>query len=266
MRPAFRGLGNPSRASRKYSGLMRNRPLLLILLCFLVGVLIAAPTHRIWPVPLALSVGLALVLFAYWQGLREGVRRAYAAPIRWRWSDETPELGPDGEVLEGEWRGLGYRHLGTLRGEGEGGPPILSSVYVHPELPVYLRIWPQQNQRGKLRTAAQLVTFFPQRGRLATTNYPGLALFTGGIPSPGPRLLQYRHWGAPLDLDGQHLGTLKAWMAGGREPLPATAEALPGYLEEDYAWTREALAQFGWLPIPHYLRSLAGRPPGTLTW
>lgn len=245
---------------------MKLRPLTLVALSFVVGMALASKTQRIWWVPLTLSVGLAGVLHYYWQGLRDAVRNAYSRPLRWRWINEPADLGEDGAQADAEWRGLGYTLLGTLQGEDENGGLSTNAVYAHPELPVYVRVWQQRNPAGKSRLAAQMVSFFPEHGRLSTTSFPGIGLFTAGVSSPGPRLIQYRYWGTPTALDGQHLGTLQAWMAGKRQPLPATREALPGYLEDDFAWMRETLEASGWLPLGLYVQSLFRKPKGTLTW
>jgi hypothetical protein len=53
-------------------------------------------------------------------------------------------------------------------------------------------------------------------------------------------------------------------MGGKRQPLPATREALIGYLTADNEERRRALEAGGWLSLPDYLHLLLGRPRGVL--
>jgi len=212
--------------------------------------------------PVALVTAVGPVLVVTWLLNRALVRQFYSEGFTLQWRDGPPDLPGAARSLDGELQELGYTLVGALERRESG---LLTWVYLHRELPIYALLLPSGQQRGTyLVTACQLDSFFEGGGRLSTTTNVALARFSSIVETGVPRLVQLRPNGKPLALDGQHQGTVKAWMAGGRQPLPATREALIGYLEADRGRQQESLARVGWLPFPVFLRWMSRRLPGVL--
>jgi hypothetical protein len=209
---------------------------------------------------LLLLVLLVLGVGVIWSQARARVRRDHARERRWQWGEEPRPLEGQPAALDEEWKRLGYAPLGFLREESRpGGTAVYLHVYLHPELPIYALT----EVVGTTGTPS-LVSFWEGGGHLLTTAAPPPV---GGVPpsdARAPRLVQLRVAGTPTALDGQHVGTVRAWTGGNRRPLPHTREALPGYLEADHRRLAEQLEAIGWLPLPAFLRSLAGQHPGVL--
>ncbi|HEU4752507.1 MAG TPA: hypothetical protein VFU47_05310, partial [Armatimonadota bacterium] len=188
------------------------------------GLLLLARTWLALPAAVLL---LALpVVLSGWLQTRASLARHFARQPEIRWaSGDEPQPEPE---IESELQELGYEPAGSLWVEG-----AVSRVYLHRELPVYVLAARVPGQRkGMLCT---LHSFFEEGGWLVTASYPFPELFSAGLGQAAPRLAQYRPSGTPTALDGQHVGTVRAWAAGKRRPLPAAAEALPGYLRADHA-------------------------------
>ncbi len=79
-----------------------------------------------------------------------------------------------------------------------------------------------------------------------------------------PYLIQLRPNGAAGALHGQHIGTLHAWIAGGRKPLPATLEAFEGYERQRVELICEHLKRSGGLRVGEFLRMITGRNAGSV--
>jgi len=161
--------------------------------------------------------------------------------------------------LDQEWRELGYQPLGTLR--AEGASDTYDAIYAHPTLPVYGAISVRPD-----RAVPYALSFWEGGGTLLTTALPLAEARAATIDTGTPRLVQLRVGGRPLALDGQHVGTVKAWALGKRTALPATREALVGYLVEDYGRVHAALKSGRAVPLAGYLRALTGRPERVLTF
>jgi hypothetical protein len=233
---------------------------LLFAAAILITLLLLAlhPVGR-WAALVILLVNAAALLIG-WSRARGAVRAAYQRPTRWSWTDEPPApLDGRSAEVDADWQALGYHRIGCLR-QGETGCPFLL-VYTHATLPAYAVVLAGRGPAQSPVSSAW--SFFDGGGRITTTG-SRMAALTAWLPSEAPRLVQLRPGGSPKALDGQHVGTLSAWSAGGRQPLPATKEALIPYLEADERAMAAALAAAGWLPLPHYLRYLVGAPAGVL--
>lgn len=202
----------------------------------------------------ALLVMVALLLS--WRLEWRRLRRRYSEAPRYRWSDGWREPSGDAADLHREWCELGYTPLGTLLGgdasaEGEA----YTALYAHPELPIYA--WTVVTRSGAI---PQALTFWDGGGTLLTTAAPAREARLAALDTGTPRLVQLRVSGRPVALDGQHVGTVRAWALGKRAALPATREALLRYLEDDHRRVRDALAKGRPLPFLAHVKALLGRP------
>jgi hypothetical protein len=211
---------------------------------------------------LGLVGGLSAEVLAAWLLNRWAVQEFFTQSYTVSWSDA---LGPPADArvatVDRELQGLGYHPAGALVREEAGIP---TWVYIHKGFPVYALLSIGRQKNGLPVTLLHLESFFEDGGRLTATQHRLMARFFSGVDTGVPRLVQLRTEGSATALDGQHMGTLKAWMVGGRKPLPATREALIGYLTEDRRRLKESRAGAGWLPFPLFLRGLYGEPPGIL--
>jgi len=222
----------------------------------LVGV--ALVVNPLWYPLLAVVLLMVLALIG-WKREQGRVARFYSRPPSREWASgwRTPS-GPAAD-LDREWRDLGYQPLGTLR--VEGSPDRYESVYAHPTLPIYGAISVRPD-----RAVPYVLTFWEGGGSLLTTALPLAEARAAALDTGTPRLVQLRVAGRPLALDGQHVGTVKAWALGKRTALPATREALVGYLADDYGRVHAALKSGRAVPFPGYLRGVMARPERVLTF
>jgi hypothetical protein len=218
------------------------------------------------PVVFLLILAMALVvgsLLGRWIRIRRSLREYYSESPVFRWL-EAPAAPPGekGEILDRELEELGYRHVGYLEPEGV---QTFFGVYVHNELPIYALAVMAWDSEGVFATLPQMETFLPEGGRLSTTGDANFGRYVGGVETGAPRLVQFRAFGpsTAAAMDGQHLGTVRAWMAR-RELLPATKEALLDYMQRDFEALRDGLERIGWLPLGDYLRVAAGKAKGVL--
>jgi hypothetical protein len=215
----------------------------------------------------ALFVLLVVVLAGViptWLRTRSALRRNYEQPVSYRWLDEPPLTpGEKSEALRHELEGLGYQEVGWM---AEADSPLFFHVSAHEELPIYALLGHASDSSGVFRVVPHLESFLPGCGRLTTTGSQEFGRMTGAAVTEGPRLVQLRAWGpiTPTSLDGQHTGTVRAWLAGGRKFYPATHEALPQQLADDHRCLGEHLARAGWLPLPAFLRAMAGKASNVL--
>ena len=205
------------------------------------------------------AVGLIVLVLAGWRRELARVARLHSRPPSRNW--EKAWQAPSGMAaeLDQEWRELGYQPLGTLR--AEGASDTYDAIYAHPTLPVYGAISVRPD-----RAVPYALSFWEGGGTLLTTALPLAEARAATIDTGTPRLVQLRVGGRPLALDGQHVGTVKAWALGKRTALPATREALVGYLVEDYGRVHAALKSGRAVPLAGYLRALTGRPERVLTF
>jgi hypothetical protein len=160
---------------------------------------------------------------------------------------------------EKELRALGYRRLGYLAKADDGYATW--AIFNHPGHPTYALLT-AESIRGGRRVVLSLESFWEGGGRLTSTS-ASIPRFEAGLETE-PRLVQLRIAGTATALDGQHVGTLRAWQGGGREPLPATKEALPDYLATTHQAHRRQGEKNGWLPLGVYTQVLFRHPPRTL--
>ncbi len=231
-----------------------------------IAALLWTPLGVAGAVPLVVAFAVMVAFLLAWIKARTWVNRHFTAPLRLTWSREETALDGDGEIGE-ELRGLGYAPVGTLT---EREPSVcVMSVYVHSSLPIYglvVRDLEANGTHGK--PAVVLESYFCGGERITTSGMRGAREAGALVETAVPRLVQYRVDGTATALDGQHVGTLKAWMSsrsgGPRKPLPATREALIGYLEADHARVRKALEARGWVRPGTLLRLLIGQPRNSL--
>lgn len=210
-------------------------------------------------IPLLIVAGLALLVLVGWKKEQARVARLHSQPPAREWASAWRELSGEAAELDREWRELGYQPLGTLLVEGAG--ERYEAVYGHPSLPIYGAISVRPD-----RSVPYALSFWEGGGTLLTTALPTAEARAAALNTGSARLVQLRVAGRPLALDGQHVGTVKAWALGKRTALPATKEALPGYLSEDYGRVHAALKSGQAVPLAGYLRSLTGRPERVLTF
>ncbi len=211
--------------------------------------------------PLVLLFGVAAGIVRGWLAQRELIRRRAGLPHTLEWADSPVPDEPEWRAVDEEARGLGYQHAGVLlRAE----PASLTHVYIHQALPIYLLTAPDGLPEDSSDRLIQLESFFDDGARITTTTSAAYALTASAARLGVPRLVQLREEGTVTALDGQHVGTVKAWMAGGREALPARHETLLAYLAQDRQQLAAALEHAGWLPFGTYLEWLVRRPHGVL--
>jgi hypothetical protein len=208
---------------------------------------------------LAVLVGLIGLALAGWKREQNRVARYHSRPPARGWENGWRAPSGAAEELDREWRELGYLPLGTLRIEGQ--PPSYEAIYAHPTLPIYGAISVQPD-----RAVPYALSFWEGGGFLLTTALPLAEARAAALDTGTARLVQLRVAGRPLALDGQHVGTVKAWALGKRTALPATREALVGYLADDYGRVHTALKSGRAVPFNGYVRGLAGRPERVLTF
>jgi hypothetical protein len=212
-------------------------------------------------IPAAWLAGMAVGFLLRWSVRRGAVREAFGGPYALEWTDAAPPP----EEAAGEWHAelqrLCYRPAGALRRQE---PARTGYVYIHEALPIYVLASPAGGLQDDEPRVLQFESFFDDGARVTTTTSMGYACVAPMLKTPPPHLVQLREGGTPTALDGQHVGTVKAWMAGGREALPASKEALIGYLAQDRQRLQACLEEAGWLPLGAYARGLLGDPPGVL--
>lgn len=246
---------------------MRGRSPWILLVGLAGGLAIGALGNRgsSW-LTLAGPFGAAvLVWFVGWLVSRGMLRSRYTADQHQVWTNLPPPWKAAGldepvEQYESELKSLGYRRIGYLGYTAEENG--MWTVYHHRDHPTYALLTAETARGGRAVTLS-LETFWENGGHL-TTSSASAPRFEAGLEDRGLRLVQQRIGGTAKALDGQHVGTLRAWEGGGRKPLPATREALPGYLAAVHERLREHGEQRGWLPLGVYTRVLFQRPPGTL--
>jgi hypothetical protein len=228
----------------------------------LAGTLLLLATRSPLLLPLPALLGVAGVLLAGWRAARRSIRDWLADPPRLTLVDTAPH-GLEGEAgqYDRELQELGYHPAGFL--VTDRFPNVQSAVYIHEEHAVYASLTIAPGRRAR-SLALTLESFFADGGRLTTTTDGTLSRVLTSADTGVPRLAQVRVRGRPLALDGQHLGTLKAWSLGRRQALPATPEALVGYIEADRERMREGARSNEWLPFSRFLRWIFGDPPGVL--
>lgn len=201
-------------------------------------------------------------LLVGWSVERRRLLAFYAKPPILRWSSAWRVPEGEGVSLDAEWREMGYEPLGTLLVGATPAPGgEYAAAYRHPSLPVFGLI----NVRGGTAVASAL-TFWEGGGVLVTTAAPAGEARAAAVDHGLPRLVQWRVGGRPPALDGQHIGTVRAWALGKRCALPATREALLSYLADDFQRVRVALTERGPLSFPDYLHILIGRPRRILSF
>lgn len=222
----------------------------------LIGV--ALVVNPLW-YPLLAVVGLLVLVLLGWKREQGRVARFHACPPSREWEKGWREPAGAAAELDREWRDLGYQPFGTLR--VEGSPDRYEAVYAHPTLPIYGAISVRPD-----RAVPYALTFWEGGGSLLTTALPLAEARAAALDTGTARLVQLRVAGRPLALDGQHVGTVKAWALGKRTALPATREALVGYLADDYSRVHVALKSGRAMPFMVYVRGLMGRPERVLTF
>ena len=228
----------------------------------LAGVAVQRATGSWWLAPLPVLLVPLAILPATWWVVRTKIRERYADPPCFTLTEAAPApLEGEAAAYGRELQELRYRPAGFL--VNDHVPAAFSAIYIHEEHPIYALLTLQPG-KGRPLLVLNLETFYEDGGRLTTTTDPYLARLLTSAGTGGPRLAQLRPAGRPLALDGQHVGTLKAWALGKRTALPAGGDALIGYIEADRARMREGINQPGWLPFPLYLRWLTSDPPGVL--
>jgi hypothetical protein len=218
-----------------------------------IGLLLWFLTHSLTAALAPVPVCLLLALLAGWQMASYRVLDHYARPPRLVWQPQPAETP---HSWDAELRGLGYQPAGFLHTADAETPPV--AVYVHATEPAFALVGPAPEE-------IRMESFFAGGGRLSTVTSAGVERLAVGLQAGGPRLLQLRAWGpgTPAALDGQHLGTLRPWVAGRRQGLPAKPEKLAEYLAEDAAQVLTLLEQGG-LPLRLYLKAALGSPAGVL--
>lgn len=209
-----------------------------------------------------LSLGMAALALLGWSQARASVRASFEKPLPVHWLAAPPI--PTEKIPRGfheELLGLNYHPLGWLGCEMRGSA---TAVYAHAELPIYVLLTLRFQADAVEVETLQFESFFAQSVRLITTTDRDFAYAAAGVRNPGVRLFQLREHGTPTALDGQHVGTVRAWMVGKRVPLPAERERLLTYLEADQSALREQLRANGWVSLPGYLLGLFGRRRGIL--
>lgn len=205
---------------------------------------------------------LAVALIAAWLGMRadHASRLAEAGPPAWIEPPAAPPADDELGELSRELEALSYQTAGCLRLGGRRAD--LVNVYVHPEMPVFACLIHNHDEPGA-SVEVRLITYFEEEGQVLTTSALETAALSALAARSDPRLVQLRRAGTPGALHGQHTGSVQAWIAGGRVPLPAERDRLPSYLEADRRLYQEAHGARG-LSFSQFLRALAGRPEGVL--
>lgn len=217
-----------------------------VVVCGVVAVLARDPAV-IW---IGCGITLALAFLSSWLGYL-WLLRCYAAKsseVVWLEPDFRSSLPERYAAQLDELERLGYRLLGAVRRADGHGASFL--VYAHSSLPTYVFVGTSD---GDGRSVFRFESFFADHGRLTTVSSPQADFYVPCSRVSSPRLTQRRPWGTPTALDGQHTGTLKAWMAGGRRALPASRELLLPYLEEELTLLR-AVAAHREVSFGEYLR------------
>ncbi len=210
--------------------------------------------------PLTLAAGLAVV----WIGLRSRLRHAVGATPQVCWCDApaapTPGFRTRAEVLTG----LGYLPAGFVRVSPASPATATWGAFVHAELPAVALLSCPPSALYDRRCLAGLRTYFEDGGALFTTSI-ALQSWYSFSPRGGPvRLSQFRRYGEPGALHGQHRGTVKAWIAGGRQAAPICRETLLEQIGRDRAWVAGAILRTGWPSPTECLRLLSESGPGRL--
>lgn len=243
---------------------MKNRlPLLAsVALAFILPPLVLLVTRRIELFTGAMLVSVAFLYLLAWQVMRATVRTYYEKDFSYAWIDPPLAFSELPNGHHEELDGLGYQPAGFFHRVGQ--PDMPTAVYVHRELPVYGLVGLKRSGESWSTAVLQFDTFYPDGSRLSTTTSKPFAYLSAGVKREATRLVQLRENGTPTALDGQHVGTVRAWLAGKRDPLPADPQRLFEYLEADRRRLRNTLRSCGWVPFGAFLRSLGGRRPGIL--
>lgn len=217
-------------------------------------------------IPLILLFLAVAALLPGWIRSRAALQAYYSKPLEYTWLEAAPvDPGRRGAEVHQELEGLGYGETGWLAPESRA---LFFRVYTHRELPIYALVAHASDASGVYAVVPQLESFLPGGGRLSTTTSPDFGRLTGAASTGAPRLVQLRTQGpgTATALDGQHVGTVRAWLAGKREFIPVERDHLIRTLQDDHQAMRAALEQAGWLPIGEFIRAQAGRPTGMLTF
>lgn len=214
----------------------------------------------------SLGVVCGALVLAGWRKADRILRRRFSGALALQWVN-APAFSPGPEVearvaaLQAELQGLAYRPAGFLADSRD--PNIYYAVSVHETLPAYAFLMVAR-MAGRALIVPYLLSFFEDGGRITTTASRHVGGYTAGLDTGAPQLLQLRDGGTPTALDGQHMGTLKAWIAGGRRPVPAAREALLETFGQEHERLRAAFHASGGLSLAAYVRALFGTPPGVL--
>lgn len=210
--------------------------------------------------PPAVLLTFAAGLAVLWIGLRSWFRHVVAATPRVRWCDPPPVPEPGFRTRAEVLTGLGYLPAGYI----QVAPATTWGAFIHAELPAIALLSCPPSPVYDRRCRAALCTYFEDGGALFTTSI-ALQGWHAFSPQGGPvRLSQFRRHGEPGALHGQHGGTVKAWIAGGRQAAPICREAVLEQIERDRAWVAGAILRTGWPSPTDCVRLLCESGPGRL--
>ena len=233
---------------------------------FFVACVVAIAGHQLAPsavlkslipvfvLALLIVYNLTYSYFAARRTMLNLVRQPYAI----EWLSQLGKLATTPALLKAhdELESLGYRHVGDYRPQVAETNRFVA-CYVHQSEPIYGQILVLD--AATVQVFVALASYFEGGGELETTGIP----WGGGMDLPRPpevpHLIQMRAGGTAGALHGQHIGTLHAWIAGGRKPLPATREAFEGYERERVEMVRAHVEQRGGLTVADFLRMISGK-------
>ncbi len=243
---------------------MNNRLLIIatVALAFIVPPVVLLVTRRIEVFTATMTVSLLVLYLVGWQAMRAAVRSYYEKELSYTWIDPPLAYSDLPRGYHEELEGLGYHPAGFLQRKGLAD--MQTAVYVHRELPIYVLVGLERSGDSWATAVLQFDTFYPDGSRLSTTTSKTFAHLSAGVKGETTRLVQLRETGSPTALDGQHVGTVRAWLAGKRDPIPANPDRLIEYLEQDRRRLRDTLRSSGWVPFPAFLQTVLGRRPGIL--
>ncbi len=220
------------------------------------------------PVLKVLIPAFAVVLFVVYIltynyfAVRRSMLELAEQPYTIEWLSRVGEIATAPALLtaHSELEDLGYHHFGDYRPRAAEKNQIVA-CYVHRSEPIYGQI--SVIDVPTIRVYVALVSHFEGGGELETTGIPWSGSMSHMRPET-PYLIQLRPNGAAGALHGQHIGTLHAWIAGGRKPLPATLEAFEGYERQRVDLICEHLKRSGGLRVGEFLRMITGPNAGSV--